>query len=171
MFRCYITQAKCFLRGTGIFVLSASFHTSIKFMSCLSFELPLLYPSWEATSEGSWMPSGDQSLHTWSCRGLDLRAHPCPSATSHCWDVQAGQQWGLSHSPSWSCRTVLSHIGMWAAGQSRCVGEARGDASNNFFQAGRSKLLRACPAQLWESLFPYWGNWWFKQNPAQTPLE
>lgn len=84
MFRCQyklkITQVKCVLRGSGVFVLSASFHTSIKCVSSLSFELPMLYPGWEATSEGSWVPSEGQEtkVHSWSCRGLDLRAHPCP---------------------------------------------------------------------------------------------
>lgn len=67
-------------------------------------------------------------------------------------------------SPSWSGGAVLAQAGMWAAGQSSCLGEAGGDGFNNLFQAGRSKLLRAFPAQLWESLFPYWGNWWFGQN-------
>lgn len=97
-------------------------------------------------------------MHTWSCRVLDLRAHPCPSAprvTAEMSRQGSNGEEHPSHSPSCSQGAVLTHTGMWAAGQRSCVGEAGGDAFKNLFQAGRSKLLRACPAQLWESLFPY----------------
>lgn len=164
MFRCQykfkIMQVKCFLRGSGLFVLSVSFHMSIKCMSSLSFELPVLYPSWEATSEGSWVSSEGQEtkVHTYCCRGLDQRVCPCPSAGRVTAEMCRQGSNGEEHpprSPSWSRGAVLAQAGMWAVGQSSCLGEAGGDGFNNLFQAGRSKLLRAFPAQLWESLFPY----------------
>lgn len=101
----------------------------------------------------------ETKVSTQSCKGLDLRAHPCPSATrvtaEMCRQGSNGEHLSCSL-VCWSLPAVLTHVGMWAAGQSSCVGEAGGGASNNVFRARRSKLFRACPAQLWESLFPYW---------------
>lgn len=122
---------------------------------------------------GAFRGIGEQSAHLELQRPGSKGSSLSISPQSHCEMCRQGSN-GEEHpprSPSWSHGAVLTHIGMWAAGSSSCVGEAGGDAFNNLFQAGRSKIIRACPVQLWESLFPYWGNQLFRQNPAQTPLE